>query len=161
MTVIRPVVPAICAAVFAACVLCACGDDGNGAGPDAMRADAAISPACLEAENHADLEWLQDNVFTPSCAAFAACHQGAANAARGLNLELGNTEGNLLGVESVGFPGEILVVPGDPGSSYLMVAVGSYPGELSNFGTMPPNNPVLCIQKRQAIERWIAGLPVP
>lgn len=168
----RPGVPArlraaVLPVIFLAALLAACGDDGGDPRPDAALiidatpADAAISPACLEAQGHSDLDWLQANVFTPSCAAFSACHQGAANAANGLNLEAGNTETNLVGMPSVGFPGETLVIPGDPQNSYLMVVLGSYPGELSAFGTMPPNNPLLCIQKREAIERWIMELPVP
>jgi hypothetical protein len=118
-----------------------------------------VSPACLEANDHSDLAWLQDNIFTPSCAAFSSCHQGAATAAQGLNLEAGSTETSLVNVTSNRFPDQILVVPGDPQNSYLMVILGSYQGTLSERGTMPPNNPLLCIEKRQAVERWISSLP--
>jgi hypothetical protein len=153
MTTIRtPGRASALAFTLAALALAACSDDTGGE-PDAM-----ISPACLEANDHSDLAWLQDNVFTPSCAAFSSCHQGGATAAQGLNLEAGNTEANLVGVNSNRFPDQILVVPGDPQASYLMVVLGSYEGTLSDRGTMPPNNPLLCIEKRQAIERWIQSL---
>jgi hypothetical protein len=143
---------ALAALTLAALALAACSDDTSGE-PDAM-----VSPSCLEANDHSDLAWLQDNVFTPSCAAFSACHQGGATAAQGLNLESGNTETNLVNVTSRRFPDQTLVVPGDPQGSYLMIALGSYPGMLSDHGTMPPNNPLVCIEKRQAIERWIQSL---
>jgi hypothetical protein len=158
MTIARTPGPALAlgaapALILALSLMAACSDDGNGA-PDAM-----VSPACLEANDHSDLAWLQDNVFTPSCAAFSVCHQGNATSAQGLNLEAGNTEFNLVNVASGRFPDQTLVVPGDPQASYLMAVLGSYPGTLSDSGTMPPNNPVLCDQKRQAVERWIASLP--
>jgi hypothetical protein len=149
----RALAPAAAAALaLASLALSACSDDTGGQ-PDAM-----VSPACLEASDHSDLTWLQENVFTPSCAAFSACHQGGATAAQGLNLEAGNTEANLVNVTSNRFPDETLVIPGDPQNSYLMVVLGSYPGTLSERGTMPPNNPLLCIEKRQAVERWIQSL---
>ena len=147
-------------------LILSCGDDGGDGGVDASSFDAASfdaapSPSCLEAESHSDLAWIQDNVLTPSCANFSACHQGLANNARGLNLESGNSEVNMVGVASDAFPNEILVVPGDPASSYLMVVLGSYDGPQLQSGTMPPNNPLLCVQKREAVERWIQGLPLP
>lgn len=56
------------------------------------------------------------------------------------------------------FPSYDRVVPGDPQRSYLMVILGHVPGPLApNVGTMPYNEPLLCAEKRQAIERWIAA----
>lgn len=136
----------------------ACGDDTSVNQPDASTVDAAPSPSCLEAVNHSDLEWLEDNVFTPSCAAFSPCHKGPAASAGGLNLEAGNVERNLAGEPSLSFPERTLVVPGDPDNSYLMVVLGSREGPLPDEGTMPYNNPLLCSQKRAAIERWIVSL---
>jgi hypothetical protein len=128
-----------------------------GSAPD--QPDAALSPSCQEARDHSDLDWIQDNVFTPSCAAFQACHQGQALSALGLSLEPGRSAESLINVPSQRFPDQTLVVPGDPRASYLMVVLGSYDGPLSSRGTMPPANPLLCAEKRQAIERWIQSLP--
>jgi hypothetical protein len=152
------VLASLIAVVFA--LASACGDTGVDQ-PDASTADAAPSPSCLEAVNHSDLEWLEDNVFTPSCSAFSPCHKGPAASAGGLNLEAGNIERNLVGEPSLSFPERTLVVPGDPDNSYLMVILGSREGPLPEEGTMPYNNPLLCSQKRAAIERWIVSLSEP
>jgi hypothetical protein len=131
--------------------------NGGDAGPDAAPPDA--NPICLEAAEHDDLPWLQENVFTPSCSRFTACHQGRALMAGELSLEEEDTFAQLVGVESSEFgkDGWVRVVPGDPENSYLMVALGQYPGPLTEAGTMPYNSPLLCQEMRDAIERWIEG----
>jgi hypothetical protein len=135
------------------------GDDGP---PDA-------SPSCLEAVAHSDLEWLQDEVFSKSCAAFTSCHKGAAASAARLNLEAGNTLANTVNVPAKSEPaaqmGWQIIVPGDPAASYLMVLIdhesagGRFAGPLPEAGPMPFNNPLVCLEKRQAVERWISQLP--
>lgn len=136
----------------------ACGDK-NGEGSDLKPDATPLSPSCIDAQGKADIEWIQEKVFT-SCAAFSACHQGAAKSAGGLNLEKGNSEAAMIDVDSKLFPDFKLVVPGDPGNSYLMVILGSVPGPLDDkVGTMPYNNPTLCEPKLEAISRWIAALP--
>lgn len=141
-----------------------CGDDGGTADTDAGdRPDAADLPdapsaLCTEATMHSDLQWIQDNVFTPSCAAFAACHRGPAIQAQGLNLEAGSAEADLVDHPSGRFTDRILVVPGDPEASYLMVALGTYTGPLSDTGVMPPMFGPLCVEIRDAVERWITSL---
>lgn len=135
------------------------GADGS-VGSDASAADAGVSPSCMEATEHSDLAWIESEIFAPSCAAFGPCHQGAAVSAGGLNLEEGNSEANLVGVASGLFPEYDLVVPGDPDASYLMIILGHRDGPIdSSTGTMPYNNPLLCVEKRDAIERWITALP--
>jgi len=140
--------PVVSLAFTAGLVLAACGDTGVKMPPDApvSTADAAPSPACVEAENHSDLDWLAPEVFGKSCSAFSVCHQGAAQSAGGLNLEPGNVQRNLVNQPSLAFPSLTLVVPGDPDSSYLMVVLGSRQGELPSAGTMPYQNPLLCKQ---------------
>ncbi len=139
-----------CALVLVA-GLAACGDDGVDPGADA-------TPQCAEATLHADLDWIQTNVFTPSCSNFTSCHKGAATQAGGLNLEAGRAHDAMVNVASTGFPTWKLVVPGDAAGSYLMVALGQYPGPLDpRVGTMPFNSRLLCREKRDAIERWIVG----
>ncbi len=142
--------------------LSGCGDTGVKI-PDASTSstDAMPSASCLEAANHSDLPWLEENVFGRSCSAFSACHKDAAQSAGGLNLEPGNVRRNLVNQPSLAFPTLTLVVPGDPDSSYLMVLLGSRDGMLPEAGTMPYNNPLLCKAKRDAIERWIVSLAAP
>lgn len=131
--------------------LAGCGDDGPAT-------DADASPQCAEATLHADLDWIQTNVFTPSCSNFTSCHKGAATQAGGLNLEVDRAHDAMVNVPSTGFPTWKLVIPGDAANSYLMVAVGQYPGPLDpRVGTMPYNSRLLCREKRDAIERWIAA----
>ena len=149
------VVPlAIASSVFATALVGGCSDDADPENIDA-------SPSCIEATTHADLEWLQPNVFTPGCSNFVSCHKGAATQAGGLNLEAGRTQAALVNKPSTRFTTWTLVVPGDAVHSYLMVVLGQYPGPLDDrIGTMPFNSRLLCREKRDAIERWImAGAP--
>ena len=130
------------------------GGCSGGGGDDGVGADAAPSASCMEATTHSDLAWIQTKVFTPSCT-FSSCHKGAATEARGLNLESGMAHDGLVNKPSVVAPPKMLVVPGDPANSYLMVALGEVAGTLPEGGTMPLNSPLLCGEKRDAIWRWI------
>jgi hypothetical protein len=123
-------------------------------------ADAGPSAECLEANDHSDLDWIQEKIFTPSCAAFSACHQGRALSAAGLNLEAGMAAENMIDVPSTleEAEGMVMVKPGDPQNSYLAIILGQYPGNLPDSGTMPYNSPKLCQEKRDAIDRWIVSL---
>ena len=128
-------------------------DDGDG-----------VSPACQEAVDHDDIEWIQDNVFTGGCALSASCHKGDAGDANGLNLEAGNSASNLVGVPAVAdaADGLALVTAGNPESSYLLVILGQFGTDDARIpedtGIMPFNSPQLCQEKRDAIERWIETL---
>ena len=106
-----------------------------------------------------DLEWIQDNIFTPSCAAFGVCHMGAAASADGLNLEDGMTMANVVDVMSTQATSTALVAPGDPDNSYLLIKLGrgTFPPG-STQTTMPLGNPVLCDEKIDAVERWVNSL---
>ncbi len=128
---------------------------GGSTGPDAGPPDA--NPVCLEANDHDDLPWLQEHVFTPSCSRFSACHQGRALMAGELSLEDGESHAEMVGIESALFPEFMRVVPGDPANSYLMIILGHYDGPISEAGTMPYNSPLLCQEMRDAIDRWIEG----
>jgi hypothetical protein len=136
-------------------------------GPDAF---------CAEAPNHSDLPWLQENVFTPSCSHFSACHMGRASDAAHLSLEPGKSQRQLVNIDSDLFGPDgteqhgdwVRVVPGDPDHSYMMVVIGDLEGPLTDctsdyatcmehhVGSMPYNSPLLCQEKRDAIRRWIA-----
>ena len=127
------------------------GDDGNGDG-----GVDAISASCMEATTHSDLAWLQEKVFTPSCSAFVSCHKGAALEAGGLSLEPGQTIPQTVNIDSDLFPAFKRIVPGDPANSYMMIILGEFAGPLDpEVGTMPYNNPKLCQEKLDAVERWI------
>jgi hypothetical protein len=146
------------APALAAVLTLGCGGDDGGAqdsGPD------AISPSCMEATQHSDLTWIQDRILQPSCAGFKSCHMGLAPDAGGLSLERGQTHRQLVNVDSEMFTQFKRVLPNDPANSYMMIILGQYPGPIDpDIGMMPYNSPLLCREKRDAIERWImAGAP--
>ncbi len=139
----------LCSAQLHACS----GDDGDGDG-----GIDALSVSCMEATTHSDLAWLQEKVFTPGCSAFVSCHKGTALEAGGLSLEPGQTIPQTVNVDAVLFPQFKRIVPNDPANSYMMIILGAYPGPLDpDVGTMPYNNPKLCQEKLDAVERWIAA----
>lgn len=109
---------------------------------------------CDAAIYHSDLAWIQDQIFTPSCAT-SECHSGASPKA-GMNLAVGRSHPSLINVDSTQFNGWKRVVPGDPGASMLMVQLGGAPGpELES--TMPWGQPKLCDPLIDSIRRWIAA----
>lgn len=143
-----------------ALLLVACGGGGND-GPDAMPPDA--NPFCVEATQHSDLAWIQANIFTPSCSRFTACHQGRALMAGELSLETEDAHAELVGIASTAFTERTRVIAGDPANSYLLMILGHFglDVDLPEAGTMPYNSPLLCVEMRDAIERWIAAGALP
>jgi hypothetical protein len=142
------------ALLLAAASLAACSDEGTAPQPDAP----GPSADCLEAANHSDLAFIQAKILTPGCAAFTACHRGAATSAGGLSLEAGQTLPQMLGKPSDIDPSKMLIKAGDPANSYLMIITGKYPGVIAPaIGTMPSRNPLLCAEKLDAMDRWIAA----
>jgi hypothetical protein len=133
-----------------------CSDSSSGKDA-APLIDAAPSASCLEANNHSDFDWIATNVFSTGCAAFSACHKGTATQAAGLSLEPTVARAQLVGVASTLFPQFQRVKPNDAANSYLMIVMGHYPGPKKASGTMPLNLPLVCVEKRRAIERWIAA----
>ena len=135
----------------------ACG--GGGEGDDDGAPDAGISPLCQEATMHEDFAWIQQKVFMRSCA-FSSCHSGATPKA-GLSLDGSNTFASLVGkpAQEAAAGGMMLVAPGHPEQSYLLVALGAagVAGTPPSEGIMPLTNPRLCDQKIDAIKRWIAA----
>lgn len=143
------------AILSAAVALAACPSD------DGMDPPIDASAICLEANNHQDLPWLQDNILTGGCSNFTSCHKGAATMAGGLSLEPGRSHAELVNQRSTRFTDWTLVVPGDPANSYLMVAIHEVPGPIDpQIGYMPYRSRELCQEKKDALERWImAGAP--
>jgi hypothetical protein len=131
----------------------------NGAG-DGGAVDGG-SAECMEATMHSDYAWIQEKIFTRSCAKFSSCHMGSRPAAS-LNLTVGKTIGETVNVDSLQAPQYKLIAPGDPDASYLYFKMT---GQKDKFGpndkgmpsqSMPYNNPLLCVEKQEAVRRWIA-----
>lgn len=140
----------------------ACGGDTSveRTGPDAgVIEDPSTTPPdasptiCDDAKTHSDFAWLQQHVFTPSCAT-AMCHAGAEPEV-GLDLSAGNAYANLVNKGSSTVPGWTRVVPGSLADSYLAVSLNRAEGPPPRDGYMPLGSDPLCLEKLQAIERWI------
>jgi hypothetical protein len=133
------------------------GSDGKLGGPvDASDSehDATVELGeCQEATQHADLAFIQQKVFTPSCAT-AMCHAGAEPEV-GLNLEAGRAYSNLVNKNASTAQGWQRVVPGSLTTSYLVVAFGRADGPPPRDGFMPLGTNPLCVEKLEAVERWI------
>ena len=132
--------------------------------PDAGGHDAHVEaspgyiPSKLPPDFHCDatLESLRDDVFTPSCG-FDSCH-GDNNFAYGLWLtaDIPRVTSELVGAPSGSCKSEILVVPGDPDSSFLYDKLRSTKprcGARMPYGIEPlPDSALDCVR------RWILGL---
>jgi hypothetical protein len=129
-------------------------------GSDASIApDSAVLTICQQATLHSDFAWLQQYVFTPSCAS-SSCHGGPSPEV-GLNLSAGAAYANLVnkGASTVG--GWTRVVPGSVAQSYLAVSLGRADGPPPRDGFMPLGADPLCVEKLEAIERWIVAGALP
>jgi hypothetical protein len=128
------------------------------------------APSCIDAVNHSDLAWIEQNIFVPNCnlGGGGACHGGASDAGK-LDLRAGMSHKDLVGVSSMIDRTRMLVVPSDVAASYLMLMLNDVPPDMasppgsrppSNIGFMPMSSGTLCCQKLDALERWInAGAP--
>ena len=163
-------------AVLASCVLLAPScrhsleDDPQVTPTDAPSgsADAPISASCQEATTHSDLAWIEDNIYARSCV-FSGCHNGVGGGdAAQMNLKKGFSHAALVGVNSRLEPSYKYVVAGQPNQSYLMMMIAHIPPEMMSPPTDPPEADVgfmpqaaafvpLCVEKREAIQRWIAA----
>lgn len=109
---------------------------------------------CDAAIYHQDFAFIQEKIFTPSCAT-SMCHTGSDPDA-GQDLSAGLAYASLINVRSTQFSDWKRVVPGDPGASMLMVQLGGEPGpELE--ATMPWGEPKLCDPLIDSVRRWIAA----
>jgi hypothetical protein len=155
MSTRRLVISIVLVGMVAACGGGNSGDDD----PDAAPADA--SPSCQEATTYQDFTSIQANIFVRQCA-FMDCHDSSAPESM-MDLTATNARDQLVDVDCMlgVAAGMKRVVANSPSTSYLMIILGEYPGPIDNdVGTMPLNSPLLCQEKRDAIERWInAGAP--
>jgi len=98
----------------------------------------------------ATLTFIQDNVFTPSCALFG-CHHPSSTAS-GLNLGSGFAFSSIVGINSVQQPVFQRVNPGDPDNSYLIRKVEGNAGN-----QMPLARPPLAQSVIDNIRQWISN----
>lgn len=159
------------------CAAAACGNDTGmpyspsadggttgttGGAPDAhettVSPDASPQTICDQAKQHSDFAFIQQHIFTPSCAT-AMCHTGPEPEV-GLNLSAGNAYANLVNKGASTVAGWTRVTPGVIATSYLAVSLGRAEGPPPRDGYMPLGTDPLCLEKLEAIERWIlAGAP--
>jgi hypothetical protein len=141
------------------CSACGTGPGGSDAGGD------SVPQVCLDATMHQDLAWIEANIFVKQCA-FSGCHNGAATPQGMQDLRAGMSYAHLVNVTSVLEPTRKLVVPGDPAKSYLLVMIMEIQPQdadppagpiRTDVGTMPQGSTLLCVEKRDAIKRWIAA----
>ena len=155
--------------VVLAGLLAACRISLENDGPRTCIVDAK-APSCLDAVNHSDLAWIEQNIFVPNCnlGGGGACHGGASDLGK-LDLRAGMSHNHLVGVSSMVDRTRMLVVPNDVAASYLMLMLNDVSPDManppgsrppSNIGFMPMSNGTLCCQKLDALERWIdSGAP--
>jgi len=136
----------------------------------AQACEVISSTSCDEAQNgqHADLEFIEQNIFKGACA-FPGCHDGGNSPQGKIDLRAGKSHDHLVNFASGIDPSRMLVVPNDVKSSYLMLMLQDFPPEEATppgeppperAGFMPMSNMTLCCQKLAVIERWInAGAP--
>lgn len=128
-------------------------DDG-GAPVDAMQRPTT---ADASADERATLPWIQDNVFSPICAAY--CHSGAS-APQGLKLDPSSARSLLVGVASNEVKTMMRVKAGDPDQSYLYAKIVSTDPRRAGE-RMPRNGPYLDDAQIEAIRQWIARGALP
>jgi hypothetical protein len=98
----------------------------------------------------ADLQSIQDHVFTPIC---TACHAGAA-APLGFRLDAASAFAMLVNAPSVEVPTLRRVSPGNPDSSYL---IQKLEGHAAVGGQMPLGQAPLPQATIDVIRQWIAN----
>ena len=125
----------------AALLWAGCGGDDSTVGPD-DDGEGQLTEASLAQVSE---------VFAVSCA-FSGCHSGGDPAA-GLSLE-GDFAGRIVGVASEQRAGFLLVDPGNPNKSYLLLKVRGDDEIISQ--QMPPGNP-LPAEQVEIIRAWIAS----
>ena len=122
--------------------------------------DPSNDPECIDAiaeENFGNFDWIQEHIFTPSCATSTSCHVNVQN----MDLREGIAFDEMINVPTTSINNAIRVIPGDPTNSSLLITIdhdsqnGRFSGDLPLIGTMPPNQDLLCLEKRQTIEQWI------
>src|SRR5262249_12932658 len=111
------------------------------------------------------LDSIQANMFDKNCVG-GGCHDGGNSPQGRVDLRDGMSYAHLVNVPSLLQPTRKLVVPGDPPSSYLLVMIGKIAPEdatppappiPASVGLMPQSGGILCCQKLDAVDAWIAA----
>lgn len=131
-------------------VVCAGGCAGNGDGLNAQ-GQPISSGGGSSGPITADLQSIEDNVFTPIC---SKCHVGAG-APEGLHLDAADAYNDLVGVPSVEEPKFLRVNPGNPDLSYMVLKIEGASG--IEGGQMPLGETPLPQATIDAIRQWIAN----
>src|SRR5712671_5683346 len=131
-------------------VACAASCAGNGIGLD-QNGQPIGSGGSTGGPVTADLQSIQDNVFTPIC---SKCHIGAS-APEGLQLDAAHSYNLLVGVPSNEQPSLLRVKPGDPDSSYMVHKIEGLAGITG--GQMPLGETPLPQPTIDAIRQWITN----
>jgi hypothetical protein len=139
----------VCAALLIASGAAGCA--GNGQGLDQNGQPISAGGGSSSGPITADLQSIQDNVFTPIC---SKCHIGAS-APEGLQLDAAHSYNLLVGVPSVEQPTLLRVKPGDPDDSYMVHKIEG----LSSItgGQMPLGETPLPQATIDAIRQWITN----
>jgi hypothetical protein len=97
-----------------------------------------------------------ETILAESCGT-SDCHDASAQAQAGLDLLSPNVEGRVVDVNATGLGcgNEILVVPGDPDSSYLLQKILNVPGIC---GLPMPVVGLLSAAETETIRQWIEDL---
>lgn len=134
-------------------------DTALGTGPDGGGTPDAPA-SCLAANNYSDLPSIEENIFKRQCS-FGPCHDDRGPPAEKLVLLPGKSHAELVNVASIQQPDILLVEPGRPDRSYLMIKMGEYDQALRKKTIMPQGSVAgMCFEKRDAIRRWIeSGAP--
>lgn len=147
-------------AVLLGSCIAGCDTGLPGAGPprDGGPLDAIWSSTCLEGldAGAARLTWIQPKVFSRSCALSGSCHTsvamgGPATPQMGLDLYEGQSFSHLVNI-CARERAQLLVHPGDPDDSYLLIKLGGVPGEVPEVDgvcvedrcNVPGMPPVVC-----------------
>ena len=130
---------------------CAAGCAGNGQGLDQNGQPISAGGGSSGGPITADLQSIQDNVFTPIC---SKCHIGAG-APEGLQLDAAHSYNLLVGVPSAEQPALLRVKPGDPDDSYMVHKIEGLSGITG--GQMPLGETPLPQATIDAIRQWITN----
>jgi hypothetical protein len=132
------------------CLFMGAGCAGNGQGLD-QNGRPIGSESGSTGPLTADLQSIQDNIFTPIC---TRCHIGAS-APEGLRLDTADSYNLLVGVPSAEDPSVLRVMPGDPDDSYLIRKLEGGPGIVG--AQMPFGGPYLPQASIDVIRQWITN----
>ena len=152
---------------LAICVLvvgCRIDLDHSSADETAKACQVSDVERCTAASSFTKFSEIHDNVFVRTCGA-GSCHQGSGAEGK-LDLTSPAAYAALVGAPSQIDSSRMLVVPGDPRASYLMLMLHAFEPSAANppgvpppasIGYMPQGSGPLCCQKIDAIDRWITA----